>query len=409
MTSPSDIGPVRRLDFVDALRGWAFLGVLLLHVSQAVPGLPDLVEAFTSQGARGVQLFYVASAFTLFLSMDLRRTRESRPYLAFFCRRFFRIAPLFWFAIFGYTLLYGFEARHWAPDGIGWPHVLLTASFLHGWHPETITSVVPGGWSIAVEMTFYLTIPFLFRKVRTPTAAIACLFASTVFALGAGWLTEFLLLPHYSADSHYLVSTFRFLWFPAQLPVFFVGITLYLLLKHRLLGSDGGENPDIRCDRALRMRAYLLLAGSLYLLGALAFGGYRFIPGYLLYGVALGMFAYALAIVPSSLFVNKVTRFLGMISYSGYLTHFAVLHWINHSMIGTPRGVEIMNAYPIPGLVALFATALLATSVVSTITYYAIEVPGIRFGKRFISKYVERADARQRVGRLSKLSQPHPN
>ena len=36
---------------------------------------------------------------------------------------------------------------------------LSTAFFLHGLHPEAINSVIPGGWSIAVEMTFYLFFP----------------------------------------------------------------------------------------------------------------------------------------------------------------------------------------------------------------------------------------------------------
>ncbi|MFY0030172.1 hypothetical protein ABTP79_18860, partial [Acinetobacter baumannii] len=48
-----------------------------------------------------------------------------------------------------------------APFGIGLHQVLLTATFLHGFWPDSVNSVVPGDWSIAAEMTFYLVFPLL--------------------------------------------------------------------------------------------------------------------------------------------------------------------------------------------------------------------------------------------------------
>ena len=60
--------------------------------------------------------------------------------------------------------------------------MILTALFLHGWHPETINSVVPGGWSIAAETSFYLLLPLLFRLVTTRTRALAFL----LFTLALG-------------------------------------------------------------------------------------------------------------------------------------------------------------------------------------------------------------------------------
>jgi peptidoglycan/LPS O-acetylase OafA/YrhL len=49
-------GEHQHLSFIDALRGWAFLGVLLVHSSSAVSGLPDLVRELTLRGKYGVQL-----------------------------------------------------------------------------------------------------------------------------------------------------------------------------------------------------------------------------------------------------------------------------------------------------------------------------------------------------------------
>lgn len=85
--------------FVDSLRGLAFLLVLLLHVSQQVPSLPDRLRRVTDDRQAGVQLFFLVSAFTLLTSLSQRSKRESRPIQNFLVRRFFRIAPLFWAAL----------------------------------------------------------------------------------------------------------------------------------------------------------------------------------------------------------------------------------------------------------------------------------------------------------------------
>ena len=69
---------------------------------------------------------------------------------------------MFYLGMIAYLLYSGMSNERWAPNGVAWWHVLLTALFLHGWHPETINTVVPGGWSIAVEMSFYLFVPLLF-------------------------------------------------------------------------------------------------------------------------------------------------------------------------------------------------------------------------------------------------------
>lgn len=57
---------------------------------------------------------------------------------------------MFWLAIPFFLLLNG-KAPAW--------EVATIALFVHGFHPQSINSVVPGGWSIAVEMTFYAVFP----------------------------------------------------------------------------------------------------------------------------------------------------------------------------------------------------------------------------------------------------------
>lgn len=44
-------------------------------------------------------------------------------------------------------------------------HLLSIITFTNGWNPQWINSIVPGGWSVAVEMTFYLVVPFIFKAI----------------------------------------------------------------------------------------------------------------------------------------------------------------------------------------------------------------------------------------------------
>ena len=89
-----------KLRFVDALRGFAILGVLVVHCGQiGINEYPSLVQNIILNGAMGVQLFFVASAFTIFLTYANLYDKEANPNVNFFIRRFFRIAPMYYLGI----------------------------------------------------------------------------------------------------------------------------------------------------------------------------------------------------------------------------------------------------------------------------------------------------------------------
>jgi peptidoglycan/LPS O-acetylase OafA/YrhL len=60
------------LPYIDALRGYAILMVIATHVAIGAPMLSGVVRALVDQGQRGVQLFFVVSAFTLIISWHHR-------------------------------------------------------------------------------------------------------------------------------------------------------------------------------------------------------------------------------------------------------------------------------------------------------------------------------------------------
>src|SRR5947209_6454020 len=82
--------------YIDILRGIAIFGVIAVHSHQYITGLSWVISWVFNYGQLGVQLFFVASAVTLCLSMNGRKENSSHN---FYIRRFFRIAPLYYFGI----------------------------------------------------------------------------------------------------------------------------------------------------------------------------------------------------------------------------------------------------------------------------------------------------------------------
>jgi peptidoglycan/LPS O-acetylase OafA/YrhL len=319
-----------------------------------------------SQGAKGVQLFFLASALTLFLSMQTRRQRESRPVVSFFVRRFFRVAPLFYLAIIVYTLHDGTGPRFWAPDGIRWWYIPLTASFTHGWHPKTITSVVPGGWTIAVEMTFYLFVPYLFTKLTNLRRTLTALFVSLVAAELCSMIAIHVFAPGYPGGLSPLLEYFTYFWFPSQFPIFILGILLYHLVR---------KSPDQNKKASLLLLAVAFVLFALVLkVGALS----KLVPERYLYGIALLLFALSLHFFPHAILVNRVTTWIGKLSYSIYLVHFLV--------IGTMKSIFSEGFFVDGnlGFLVVFLMVLIISTAISCLTYRFIEIPGINLGKKLI-------------------------
>jgi len=70
---------LRKYEFIDALRGYAILGVLMVHSAQSVQPSHAFLLFAMARGSLGVQQFYIASALTLCLSWQFRSAQEGHP------------------------------------------------------------------------------------------------------------------------------------------------------------------------------------------------------------------------------------------------------------------------------------------------------------------------------------------
>jgi peptidoglycan/LPS O-acetylase OafA/YrhL len=363
---------LHHFSFIDALRGYAILCVVMVHCSQAIPVMGQRVRDATQNGVYGVQLFFVISAFTLFWSMRNRSRIDRKPLHAFFVRRIFRIGPLFWAGIVFYCLYPGPWRTEYAPHGVGWVQIAAAFLFLHGWYPTAINSIVPGGWSIGAEASFYAFMPLLYARVNSLAQALWIVLISTAL-VSAGSAPVGDLLAHFSpADLKPLVQQFVYFSFPSQFPVFAVGMVLYLVLLRQM--KETGEEEWDRHNRA----AFFLAAGVLLALGM--------IPTHIESAIAFAFIACGLASYPMRLFVNRATRFIGLISYSIYVWHFWVVKELAPRVIPLVHPLRSERTNGTLQFLCLFAVVLPPSIAIAMASYYIIELPGQRLGKRLIEK-----------------------
>lgn len=369
-----------RLTSVDSLRGIAILLVLAVHISGFIAPKSEWLMEFTRLGPRGVQLFYVVSAFSLFLSFANRRATAGFSYRAYFIRRVMRIAPMFWLAMALYLVTVGMGPRYWAPNGLTVSDAILTATFLNGWSPTAINSIVPGGWSVAIETTFYLILPFCFLWIRSLRAAVlATALALVARYILAAWVFK-AQLPNFPEDQRYLPYTFAWeFWLPAQLPVFMLGIVLFFV-RERIKAAQQG-------------------LGICWLAGALAIitvSRYvppeSFISNSFLAGAGFVLLCLALFDRDVRFLDNQLLRAIGKVSFSIYLLHHLVMQYCAGHVIKVLNLLDLGTSGDLAYAIAFLIIAI-ASVLVSLLTYRVIEQPSIDLGDR-LARWAQRNRAR---------------
>jgi peptidoglycan/LPS O-acetylase OafA/YrhL len=357
--SASALRVAERLEALDVLRGVAVLIVLVSHASRLWPTPWPEVNHWLATGRFGVQLFFLVSAWTI-CHMWMQRATEPARTRRFYIRRFLRIAPLFWLAIAVYLLANGTGPSYWAPEGIQTRDIALTATFLHIWWPSSITSVVPGGWSIGVEMSFYLLFPLLacwcLRGTRMLWLAVAiytankALLEPTILA----WLQT-----AYQTSRPGLLVEFLYLGLLNQLPVFLVGCQLYLWQRDGLASWKAVLAP---------LLTWVLIAIALRALGMRPIGMDMMI--------ALPLLCALVAAALRWRWRQAWLQRWGRWSYSMYLSHFLVLGAL--AAAWSAAGLE-RRGY---GLLLMLPAALLLTSALSALTHRWIEQPLFALARR---------------------------
>ncbi len=356
-----------RVEALDSARGWAILGVIAIHVSQAAPLPLGILHSLVGNGDMGVELFYVLSAFSLAMMLHVRAIAGQYSLTGYFIRRFFRIAPMFWVALLLYALLFWGKHTFWSPDGVGWTDVVLTASFLHGVLPGSINAVIPGGWSVAVEVMFYSVLPVLCKYATTTISALKWLLASVGVYFLFGNVAQAYFNQSLPENARYLSDIYSwYMSFPAQLPVFMMGIVAFFVVKEK---------------RFKPVYAYAVACvGALLLINMPIQAENHMLPRHFLWAAVFALFIVANVQRPFLLFDNPLMRLFGRISYSAYLLHFFVLIYVGkifrHAMIQAE--IKFALLYFVVAGITYFLAAW---------SYRVIELPGMKTGGQLSRRF----------------------
>ena len=353
--------------YIDNIRGVAILMIILKHSAREISGMSVALEALSDYGQMGVQLFFIASAFTLCLSHQ-RRSAEKYATSNFYIRRFFRIAPLYYAAIFLYFCVATITGQ--TDSGYGYPiyalkNVLANLSFLHGFYPPANNNVVPGGWSIGTEIAFYAVFP-LIGYVAQRLYAYHSKMVWVLPAVGLVIAQIFNLFILFFSDSTLRINNFVYFSIFNQIPCFLLGVALFY--------SDFSLRPR---NSAVMFAALtfatitLWLADIDYLFSIVPFVvGLSFIFLFSLFREMPWM---------SSKAVGKI----GIYSYGMYLTHFLFAWYLPQYVL-----VPLLSERILPD-VLFWLTAMLTVLLsygLSQVLYRTIETPAIGFGKAWIDR-----------------------
>lgn len=171
--------------FLDAIRGFAALAVVLQHVLwYASPSFENVFATIWSPGRFGVVAFFIVSGFIVPRSLEVKKDLK-----AFWTSRFFRLFPTYWasLAIIAIVQAVGLV---WHPPLTGKVALQWVVNLTMLQQFVRIPDVNPVAWTLGLELVFYgaITIAFMQGFLRRSWAIsltlLGLLFAASTILPG---------------------------------------------------------------------------------------------------------------------------------------------------------------------------------------------------------------------------------
>jgi peptidoglycan/LPS O-acetylase OafA/YrhL len=200
---------------LDGLRGLAILLVLVAHFNgeevllNYFPSLGPVLNKLVLVGLKGVDLFFVLSGFLI--TRILIDSKESPKYFTnFYVRRFLRIFPLYWgalfvvFYIFPHIIAFDSAASELSSNQ-WWLWCYLSNFPGSGFWDSSTTFKLGHFWSLAVEEHFYLLWPaavFLFNVKTLKNVSVLWILVSFSAAILSELYRHSVWILHWSTINH---------------------------------------------------------------------------------------------------------------------------------------------------------------------------------------------------------------
>lgn len=355
----------RLLPGIHGLRGIAALSIFLYHLVHvggiAVPGPFAFIAA---EFGKAVHLFFVLSAFSLLHSTE--HTMQRPGWVAeYLVKRYFRIAPLYYAVM---VLMIMRPIIHSGRSVYDVETTLLNVSFLFGLAPWT--GIVWAGWSVGVEMLFYIVLPIVLLTVRSSAGTLLL----TAVSIGVSAAAYIELNAHYAHTATLYGYNWAHFSFASNLCFFAMGIYAF-----RIAHDLNWTSPAVQRG----VPAFcMLLIGMLVIVSS---RGKLAVPwANILWGVVFASLCVWQGAKPARLIANRVLEFAGERSYSIYLLHPIIIF-----VLRDPIRLVYDSSAPLLGAYAYFVAAIFVLAVllcVSELSYRFIEIPGITLGRKLIHR-----------------------
>ena len=379
-----------RFPLFDSLRAIAILAVLVFHVF-ALSGAMDrrvIGDAAAILGAQGPILFFIISGFLLYRPFCAARA-DGRPPPGigrYGRRRALRILPAYWFALTALAIFPGIAGVF---TGDWWRYYF----FLQLYDQDTLGLGIPVAWTLCVEVSFYLALPFwalalrrLRGGARTELAALAALFAAgaTVQVLAARNVVSDLVATTALGQCVWLAlgMAFAVLSVAAQRAPREPGAVRWVAARPGLCWIGAGA-------AFAGLTALLHPGGQFGIVRALAT---EQPVAKTLGAIALGVTLHTLLVAPA-VFGDRAgglprrvlawgpLAWVGLVSYAMYLWHLPVaqLIWLpgdptHFSASGLNLGAHVSQL----GTVVLFVATFAVTAAIAALSYRFVELPFLR-------------------------------
>lgn len=350
--------------YLSGLEGWRAISILLVifcHLAaQYESGLLYEISVLLKNfhidthefGRKGVQIFFCISGFLIFSRILVEIKKFGNFSIKeFFIRRFFRIFPPMYFFLLFYLVL------ALLGKGVSMKETLASMGFARIWWPLDETGwswYTAHMWSLCMEEYFYIGLSlfvtyFSLKSLRLVSALSLLLLI--IFSV-AIWRIPSL---KYFEYQYFIKDLIEFKFMAIGVLAAFIRLS-----NHKI-------NDFLKKYQLIFVA--LLLTYTLFRLPIQS---------------VLYPFFVALAIMSTSMSVNKILSpllenrifvFVGLISYSLYLWQQFWIPWFNSHI----EEIRILQTPPLNIIFILISAC---------VSYYFIEKPMIKFGRRFVSRKI---------------------
>jgi peptidoglycan/LPS O-acetylase OafA/YrhL len=322
--------------------------------------------------------------------MHIRIDKEHMPMRKYFLRRFFRIAPAYYFVLSITFFLYGAGFPRYSnpqDETLTWLDYGAHLIFVNGFFPYYSSDFIGVEWSVSTEFMFYMLLPFIFlwlNKTSTANQAINKIGFLYLASIALYWVFFFkgeVLHGLGNGFDTQLFDAWNYFFIATHLQAFVVGVAMWLIIH-----LQSRDLPMI----VNRQQAKFALAG---LVCAAIAGAYVEAynlndPGIvwsalIFWGLLSGALIYVLDILrPAKRFGLGWLTELGRVSFSLYLVHFPVCYGLSHST----KAWHITQVLEVNFL--MYEIVVLGLSYfLARLLFRFVENPGMNLGRVLIGRF----------------------